>query len=104
MIFGLLHFKGNPFRPCCNASSAQIAVQPDRNRSTLRREIRRSFWRDPDVPMTDGYWHMNAQPPAFAAAFRMSDTDMGAAQHRRPKTFQDMHARRPAAFVNARAA
>ncbi len=54
--------------------------------------------------MTDGYWHMNAQPPAFAAAFRMSDTDMGAAQHRRPKTFQDMLARRPAAIVNAPAA
>lgn len=42
-------------------SAAQIAVQLGRHRSTIHREIRRNFWHDPDVPMADGYWHMNAQ-------------------------------------------
>lgn len=51
-------------------SAAQIAVQLGRRRSTIHREIRRNFWHDPDVPMADGYWHMNAQHMALGRRSR----------------------------------
>ncbi|WP_289893548.1 LysR substrate-binding domain-containing protein [Paracoccus sp. TOH] len=51
-------------------SVAQIAVQLGRHRSTVHREIRRNFWHDPDVPMANGYWHVNAQQLATARRSR----------------------------------
>ncbi len=42
----------------------KIAAMLGRSRSTITREVKRDWWHDKDVPQTDGYWHMTAQPQA----------------------------------------
>jgi IS30 family transposase len=41
-------------------SQAEIARALRRDRSTICRELRRNFWRDRDVPIAEGYWHVTA--------------------------------------------
>ncbi|MCE6949654.1 IS30 family transposase [Cereibacter sphaeroides] len=51
-------------------SVTQIALQLGRHRATVHREIRRNTWRDFEVPMASGYWHLTAQQLAEARRAR----------------------------------
>ena len=41
-------------------SQAEIVRALGRDRSTISRELRRNFWRDREVPVAEGYWHVTA--------------------------------------------
>ncbi|WP_246764881.1 helix-turn-helix domain-containing protein [Ensifer sp. PDNC004] len=45
-------------------SQAEIARTLRRDRSTICRELRRSFWHDREVRIAEGYWHVTAQQMA----------------------------------------
>lgn len=46
----------------------RIADILGRDRSTIRREIKRNWWHDSEVPQADGYWHVAAQALADGGA------------------------------------
>ncbi|MCJ8052649.1 helix-turn-helix domain-containing protein [Shinella curvata] len=48
-------------------NQAEIARALRRDRSTICRELRRNFWRDPEVPIVEGYWHVTAHGIAHHA-------------------------------------
>ncbi|WP_435171527.1 IS30 family transposase, partial [Falsirhodobacter sp. 1013] len=48
----------------------RIADILGRDRSTIRREIKRNWWHDAEVPQADGYWHVSAQALADARRTR----------------------------------
>lgn len=41
-------------------SQNEIARALRRDRSTISRELRRNFWRDEQVKIAEGYWHVTA--------------------------------------------
>lgn len=45
-------------------NQSEIARTLRRDRSTICRELRRNFWRDREVPIAEGYWHVTVQQMA----------------------------------------